>query len=148
MSYQLFPLVSFTHKAVKRRALKNPIQIQCSLQTLKIVPVQVHPTCSWWYIFPGSHRQIERQLVSVDNIVIGGLQTLTITPPPTNLQLIREVKIGDNCSCRWGRFLWGDWALKSSQSWSTWPLERFCECSWIHCRNADSQRNCVCFASI
>ena len=48
---------------------------------------------------PDTNRQIERQLVSVDNIVIGGLQTLTITPqgPPTNLQLIKEVKVDDEC---------------------------------------------------
>ena len=47
-----------------------------------------------------SNREIERQLVKVDNIVIvGGLQSLTITPqgPPTNLQLIREVKLDDYC---------------------------------------------------
>ena len=38
-------------------------------------------------------------MVSVDNIVIGGLQTLTITPqgPPTTLQLIREFKLNDYC---------------------------------------------------
>ena len=50
-------------------------------------------------MFPDSSRQIERQLVSVDNIVIGGLQTLTITPrgPPSELQLIRDVKLDDQC---------------------------------------------------
>ena len=43
---------------------------------------------------------MERKLISVDNIVIGGLQTLTITPqqePPTTLQLIREVKLDYEC---------------------------------------------------
>ena len=46
-------------------------------------------------------RQIERQLVSVDNIVIGGLQTLTITPqgPPTAIQLTREIKV--ECGNEW-----------------------------------------------
>ena len=51
-------------------------------------------------LFPDSNREIERQLVTVDNIVIVvGLQSLTITPqgPPTTLQLIREVKLDDDC---------------------------------------------------
>ena len=54
--------------------------------------------CSHDFI-PDTNRQIERQLVLVDNIKIGGLKTLTITPqgPPTTLQLIREVKLGQEC---------------------------------------------------
>ena len=39
--------------------------------------------------------QIERRLVSVDNIVIGGLQTPK--GPPTTLQLFREVKLVGDC---------------------------------------------------
>ena len=70
------------------------------MQWLLATPdTHLYKSHSQLFIFLDPHRETERQLVSVNNIVIGGLPALNITPqaPPPNLQPIREVKLDDEC---------------------------------------------------